>query len=216
MNGFTQNKPEVIVFDFDGTIVNSMESFANIAAEVMPKYLPIDREAARYRYLESSGIPFFQQLETIFPSHPANITTAEEFELTKLENYLHEPLFEDALDTIHHLRERGIRVVISSNNFQHLVDRYVGETGIELDMVLGFKDNFAKGADHFAHIERTLGVERNQIVFVGDSIKDAERAADYGVRFIGKEGIFTKEDFECRFPNLTVIGSLSELKKMFP
>lgn len=207
---------DVIVFDFDGTIVNSMEAFANIAAEVMPKRLPIDSETARRRYLETSGIPFFQQLELLFPDDPANASTAEEFELAKLEGYLDEPLFEDAVETVQHLRSRGIKVVVSSNNFQNLVDRFVGETGIEFDMVLGFKQNFAKGADHFAHIIETLGVDREKIAFIGDSIKDGERAQNFGIDFIGKEGIFTREQFSKSFPDAKVISTLADLKRMFP
>ena len=55
---------------------------------------------ARRLYLETSGIPFFQQLEVIFPNDPANAATAEEFERIKLEGYFDEPLFDDAADTV--------------------------------------------------------------------------------------------------------------------
>lgn len=213
-NEFPDNK-RVVVFDFDGTIVNSMDAFADIAAEVMPKYFPIDRDTARFKYLETSGIPFFEQLEVLFPGDPANKAAAEEFEMAKLDGYFDEPIFEDAAETVQHLRERGIKVVVSSNNFQHLVDRFVGETGIEFDMVLGYKDGFAKGAPHFAHIERTLGVDKKEIAFVGDSLKDGEKADSYGVLFIGKEGVFAREDFQRRFPGARVIENLAELKTIF-
>jgi len=206
------NTRKVVVFDFDGTIVNSMDAFADIAAEVMPRRLPIGADEARQKYLETSGIPFFEQLELLFPGDPANKETAEEFELAKLEGYFDEPIFEDAVETVQHLRERGIKVVVSSNNFQHLVDRFVGETDIEFDMILGYKDGFSKGADHFAHIEKAFGVDRNAITFVGDSLKDGERANNYGISFIGKEGIFTREEFRQKFPDAKVIANLAELK----
>lgn len=207
---------KVVVFDFDGTIVNSMEAFADIAARVMPGHYQIDSTTARRRYIETSGIPFFEQIEAIFPNHPANAAAADEFERAKLKGYFEEPLFDDAAETIRHLKEQGIKVAVSSNNFQHLVDRFVGQTGIELDVVMGFKDGFAKGADHFAHIERVLGVDRSRITFVGDSLKDAERAADYGVDFIGKEGIFSRDEFHAKYPEVPVIRNLAELKMMFP
>ena len=211
----TNNKTKVVVFDFDGTLVNSMEAFADIAARVMPKYLPIDSKTARKSYLETSGIPFLEQLEVIFPKNPANEKTAEEFERIKLESYYEEPLFDDAKETIEHLKKTGAKVVVSSNNFQELVDKFVGQTGINFDMVLGFKENFAKGSDHFAHIERTLGVNKTDITFVGDSIKDGERAGSYGVSFIAKEGTFNKKEFGQSFPKAKVIQNLSDLKKIF-
>ena len=206
---------KVLVFDFDGTIVNSMEAFADVAAEVMPKYFPIDPETARQRYLETSGLPFFEQLEVIFPGNLLNKKAAEEFERKKLKNYFHKPLFHDAIETLDHLKEQGVKVVVSSNNFQELVDRFVGQTGITFDIVLGYKPNFAKGADHFKHIIRETGCTRDEIAFVGDSIKDGERAQDFGIDFIGKEGTFTQDEFKEKFPRAKVISTLAELKKLF-
>lgn len=210
-----KKKPAVVVFDFDGTLVNSMEAFANIAAQVMPRRLPIDAPTARRLYLETSGLPFFQQLEALFPGDPTNAATAEEFEKAKLEGYFDELLYEDAAETIDHLRRHGIKVAVSSNNFQELVERFVGQTGIAFDLVLGFRDGFAKGADHFRHIEEMLGIDRTAIAFVGDSLKDGERAQTYGVPFIGKEGIFTREQFAAQFPGAPVIATLADLKEMF-
>lgn len=204
-----------LVFDFDGTIVDSMNAFADIAAEVMPKRLPIDAAAAREKYFETSGLPFFQQLEAIFPGDPANRETAEEYERLKLEGYFDEPLFDGVHDTLAALRKSGVKAIVSSNNFQHLVDRFVEMKGMRFDMVLGFRDGFAKGADHFRHIERELGIPRERITFVGDSLKDGERAADCGVSFIAKEGIFTRDQFQSKFPGVKVIKELSELKNLF-
>ena len=205
---------KVVVFDFDGTIVNSMEAFADIASRVMPRHLPIDAKAARRLYLETSGVPFFEQLEILFPGDTANAAAAREFEAEKLEGYFDEPLFDDAAETISALQGRGLVCAVSSNNFQELVDRFVEQAGIAFDMVCGFRDGFAKGRDHFAHIERIFGVKPGQITFVGDSLKDGERANGHGVAFIGKTGIFTREQFREMFPNARVISALSELVKI--
>ena len=208
-------KKRILVFDFDGTIVNSMEAFADIAAEVMPKYLPIDASSARRRYLETSGLPFFEQLEVIFPGNPGNKNAAAEFERKKLENYFNEPLFEDAAETVDHLRRQGVAVAVSSNNFQELVEQFVVQTRMTFDFVLGYRPNFAKGADLFRHIISKTGCAPKDIIFVGDSIKDGERAQSFGIDFIGKEGTFTNREFKSTFPQAKVISTLAELKKMF-
>ncbi len=202
----------MVAFDFDGTIVDSMSAFADVAAKVMPRHFDIDAETARRRYLETSGIPFFQQLEVIFPGHALNDRAAEEFEAEKLDGYFDEPLFDDVIETIVFLREHGIKTAVSSNNFQHLVDQFVAQAGIPFDLTLGFKPNFAKGADHFYHIQEALGVDRAAITFVGDSLKDGERASDFGIDFIGKEGTFSRTDFHAAFPQALIITHLAELK----
>ena len=74
---------KVVVFDFDGTVVDSMDSFADIAADVMPRYYSISGEEAKRLYLETSGIPFFQQLEQLFPNNENNDKAAHDFEETK-------------------------------------------------------------------------------------------------------------------------------------
>lgn len=211
----TKQKKKVVVFDFDGTIVNSMDAFADIAADVMPKHLPIDAATARRRYLETSGIPFFEQLEVMFPAHPANKKVAEEFERIKVKGYFSRPVYGDAKETLEHLKKSGVKVAVSSNNFQELVEKFVGQADISFDIVLGFKPNFAKGADHFAHILKRTGCSRDEMTFVGDSLKDGERAAEFGVDFIGKEGIFSGGEFKEHFPASDVIRTLSDLKGKF-
>jgi phosphoglycolate phosphatase len=204
-------KKSVVVFDFDGTIVDSMGKFAEIASHVMPRHYNVNSEEAERLYLSTSGIPFFQQLETIFPGNPVNPTAANEFETIKKESYFTERVFEDVAPTIEKLKKKNITVVVSSNNFQELVDRFVEKRGLKFDLVLGFKDNFAKGADHFRHIIKETGCSSDEIVFVGDSLKDADRARDFGIEFVGKEGIFTKDQFKKHLPRTKVIKSLSEL-----
>jgi len=209
-----RHPPRAIIFDFDGTLVDSMSAFADIAARVMPKRLPIDTATARKLYLETSGLPFFQQLEAIFPGDPANAATADEYEQAKLEGYFTEPLFDDAAETVAHLRTSGARTVVSSNNFQCLVNAFLWRHDINFDMVLGFTPGFDKGAPHFRYVEGAYRLPRHRLTFVGDSIKDGERARDYGIEFIGKAGTFTRAEFHAKLPGARVIEHLAELKTM--
>jgi phosphoglycolate phosphatase-like HAD superfamily hydrolase len=204
------------IFDFDGTVVDSMEEFADIAASVMPKHLPIDRKNARRRYIETSGIPFFEQLEVIFPGNSANAKAADEFEKTKLLSYYEKTFYSDVKETMEHLRSCGIYTIVSSNNFQNLVEEFVAKSDVSFDLVLGYKQGFAKGRDHFEHIRQTYELEKENMTFVGDSIKDGERAMDYGINFIAKAGTFTALEFREAFPDISVISSISEIKDLAP
>lgn len=203
---------EVVIFDFDGTIVDSMQAFADIAAHVIPKYYSMDAQTARRKYLETSGIPFFQQLEVLFPNDESNDIAADEFERIKKKDFMSKPAYSGTRETLENLRKRGIKTVVSSNNFQELVDPHVEKLGIIFDIVLGFKTNFAKGKDHFAYIEKVLNVQKEKMLFVGDSIKDGERAESFGIDFIGKTGTFTKDEFKSKFPNSEIINDIIELQ----
>jgi len=96
------------------------------------------------------------------------------------------------------------------------VDRFCErDGGIQFDLVLGARENFFKGADHFRVVEQRFRVRPDRMVFVGDSLKDAERALACGVSFIGKVGTFTRREFEARFGEVTTIENLSQLLDIF-
>lgn len=162
-------------------------------------------------YYDTSGLPFFQQLEILFPDNSTNSSLAEEYEQRKLDGFFALDFFRDAKSTIDTLRTQKIKVAVCSNNFQENVDRFVENRSIEFDHVLGFREGFCKGKPHFDHVLAAEDATRDDMVFVGDSLKDGDMAIDFGVSFIGKTGIFSQADFKQRFPEIQVISSLSQL-----
>src|SRR5262245_55910893 len=76
--------PRGVLFDLDGTQVDTMGGFADIAADVMAARHGVEFDWARGKYLETSGLPFCKQLEVVFPGHPANQAASDEFEARKL------------------------------------------------------------------------------------------------------------------------------------
>lgn len=206
----------IVIFDFDGTLVDSMEHLTEIAARVMAKHFGVSPEEGRSLYQLTSGLPFFEQLATLYPEEKKKTKlAADEFEKQKRESYFEEPLFEDARETLEHLKQKGLAVIISSNSAHDLVERFVKQLNIPCDLALGFKENFAKGLPHFLYILNRFGAKKSEMVFVGDSLKDADKAKECGVDFIGKEGMFSKKDFQKYTPGIPMISSLAELKRMF-
>ena len=203
--------PKVLIFDFDGTIVDSMNEFADIASGVLNKYFGTPIDIARRQYFETSGLPFFEQVELLHPKDPKNAQAVDEYETTKKVNYLSHKPFNDVAKAIADIRAAGVKTVVSSNNFQDLVDQLVEHIKIEFDMVLGWRENFAKGRDHFEHARKTFGCDKIDMIFVGDSLKDFDRALDYGIGFIGKTGTFSKEDFLKHNNGIKTIDSLGDL-----
>jgi phosphoglycolate phosphatase len=205
--------PAVILFDLDGTLVDTMGAFADIAADVMASRFGLSRRNARQLYLQTSGVPFCRQLEVIFGEHPGNDGAAEEFETRKhhvAAAASMDPATETALKA---LRDRGFKLVVSSNGMQEHVDAFAERTGL-FDLALGFDGSEGKGEPHVRAVEQRLGVGRDSLLFVGDSLRDGEIAAASGVRFCARAGTFAPEEFAARFPDATVVSSVADLASL--
>ncbi len=200
------------LFDFDGTLVDTMQGFADIAADVISTHhREISFGEARRRYLETSGNPFFKQLEMILPGDPLNGKMASLFEERKIEGFFKSTFSDDVRDTIESLRARGDIAGVASNNFQELIDSFVEREGLVFDIVLGFREGFEKGKQHFDFVIQHFSLERDDLTFVGDSLKDAEKAFDNKIRFIGVCGTFRRDDFLGIRSDIVTINSLKEI-----
>lgn len=203
---------KVAIFDFDGTIVDSMNTFADIASKVLNKYFGTPIKEARHQYFATSGLPFFEQVELLHPKDARNKSAADEYESTKKESYFSHKKFDDIDDSLSFLKKKNVMTVVSSNNFQNLVDELVEKLRLKFDLVLGWRENFSKGRNHFEYARKNFGCDKSEMVFVGDSLKDFDRAKEYGIDFIGKTGTFTRHDFDGYSGDIRVIDSLVELK----
>ncbi|NMB74906.1 MAG: HAD family hydrolase [Myxococcales bacterium] len=203
-------RPKVCAFDFDGTLIDTMWGYAKIAADVMRKHHGIPFEEGHRQYLATSGIPFFQQLEIIRPQSPKNEACAAEFEARKTEGLFSCAPEEKTIRGLGLLRGAGIKLAVSSNNFQHLLDRWLSENpAMPMDLSLGFDgQGLEKGRPHFERIQQAFGVTSAEILYCGDSLKDGERAASCKVPFVGMVGIFSREQFLERFPGVETVSSI--------
>lgn len=208
-------KPTAVLFDLDGTLIDTMQVFADVAADVMVRHHGSDRARARAAYLTTSGIPFFQQLELIEPGDPRNTEAAAEFERRKVEATRDVGPSEATVVALAQLRILGIRVAVSSNNFQDQVDKFTRHCADLLDLALGFGDGLAKGPSHFARACEVFDCTRDDIVFVGDSVADAELARASNVRFVAKLGTFMAPAFRDVSPEAPAVDEIGELIDLF-
>ena len=200
------------MFDLDGTLIDTMGGFAELAAELINRHYGVDLAIARRRYLQTSGIPFRQQLEVIFPADERNDPVAATYEGRKIEVTRHATLEADAHGMLKRLRRWGMRVVVSSNSAQHFVDEFAQQSPFAFDLALGHGDGLAKGQPHVDLICRRYEVRPGEILFVGDSIKDGELARRCGQRFVGRTGTFRRQDFLASFPDAPIIDRISDLR----
>jgi phosphoglycolate phosphatase-like HAD superfamily hydrolase len=206
-------RPSVVMFDLDGTLIDTMGGFADLASELIhTHYDDVSVAQARTRYLETSGIPFRQQLEVIFPGDDRNDEVAATYEGRKPEITRDARLDRDATWMLRRLHEMGTRVVISSNSAQRFVDEFQRDAPLTFDLALGYGDGLAKGRPHVELVCCSFNVNPHEILFVGDSLKDGELAQRCGQRFVGRTGTFHRNDFTAEFPDAAVIDRISDLR----
>jgi phosphoglycolate phosphatase-like HAD superfamily hydrolase len=154
-----------------------------------------------------------KQLDVITPGHAANSAASDEFERRELALCEATPMDADTVAALEQLRALGLKLVVSSNTGQSVVDDFAAREAFRFDLALGFDPalGLAKGRPHVERALATFGVTRDQLLFVGDSLKDADLAADCGVAFIGRLGTFSADDFRRRDPAALCVADLAGL-----
>jgi len=202
---------KVIIFDLDGTLLDSMGIFAEIASFLIAWRHKVSRAEAKKMYIATCGIPFFQQLDVLFPKHPANKGIASLFEEKKVHATEHLEIDEEEKKALKRLADKNYKLAISSNNFQKNTDMFNEFTDVKFHYVLGFRDGFEKGKHHFDYIITKESITPNEILFIGDALSDMRKAEELGIDFIGKTGTFSEKEFLAENPNAFTIRTLSEL-----
>ena len=208
------NAPEVLIFDFDGTIVDSMPFLTDVAVSLITSRYGAPADEARKGYIETCGLPFSRQIEILFPGDGRNRETAGLFEDEKRKHLLKFELFPDVLPAIADIRRRGIKVCVSSGNKEDLITRLLETRGLEVDLIMGYRPGFMKGPDHFECARETFESSLDRVVFVGDSQVDWRTARDMGVGFIVRVGLHTREEIGRLLPGVRAVDSLSDILPM--
>lgn len=201
------NKP-LIVFDFDGTLVNSMGNFGEIAASLLSEHFNCSLEWARQRYKETSGQPFDLQIDEIFPPSTKNDEVKLLFKEAKRKIYKDCSFYPDTLGTLQWLQKNNFTIAISSNNEQDILDTKIAEHRHFFTYILGYRNNFYKGEDHFNFIRQTW---TGDILFIGDSLHDGLICKSNNIKFIAKLGTFEREYFTHQNIALECLSNLNEL-----
>lgn len=195
MNGDWMDKPvrniesiELIIFDFDGTIVNSAPTVGAII-DLLRHSLgrsPLDSRLL-YKWISAGG----QELMR----HTLDVTEVEAQK--HLETFrciygaISTPpgsLYDGVVECIRSARAAGLKTAICTNKPAPLVKKIVDELGLgELFDAVHNGDNFANkkpDPEMIIHCIAGLNVHRENTVLVGDSLVDQNAARRAGVPFI--------------------------------
>ena len=124
-------------------------------------------------------------------------------------------LFPETGKVLHSLKNNGATIGIISTKYRYriweLMSQYLSEDF--LDIVVGGEDVSCPKPDPegLRHALSVLGVSPQEVLYVGDSIVDAETARAAGVDFAGVlHGMTTREEL-CRYPHVVILPDLCGL-----
>jgi beta-phosphoglucomutase-like phosphatase (HAD superfamily) len=160
-----QEKRKIVMWDWDGTLVDTMGDHANLAGSLISRHFGVSPDFGKKKYLETTGKPFDVQLEMIFPDANTSIreACARDYHTKKMDYVYGNPKdFPHSVETIETLVDVFPDIVqfISSSTEEGLINKWANGRGV---------------CDYFSGIlGRESGSKEEHIAFVRASYPDAE------------------------------------------
>lgn len=183
---------KLIIFDLDGTLINSLDDLARSANHVLRGRGYPEHELSAYRRFVGNGIT--KLMERALPPNdrsPENVESVRDefvayYSLHKAESTAP---YEGIIPLLQALKAKGVLLAVASNKFHvatvELVSHYFGKDFF--DFVYGQRDGVAPKPDPTVvfDILRDAGVEKSETLYVGDSGVDMRTASNAGVCSVG-------------------------------
>lgn len=179
----TLNNP-LVIFDCDGTIIDSMKILTDLATDTIALSYKVKADEAKRMYKSTVGIPFRDQLETLFPHDTRNSGIAEQYEnghRAVAPTFSLAPRLRILFKEIH---ARGyLRALVTSTDWIILRDwlPQVNRLGFH------FMSGYLTGNDKLVQIDKAikkLEADPSKTLYVGDSQFDQECAILSGIAFV--------------------------------
>lgn len=208
----------VLVFDWDGTLVDSLEHKIANAARLFNDVFDVSRTAVDEAYRRHTGIPRRQLFEAIAADVGAPLLTEELFrELSEQFTRANQTAISriappaDTVETLQALTVRQYPLYISSSaapdelrqlSKQLKLDGYFAE-------ILGSTPGFDKGPEHIDYI-RSRQNDPTTLLFIGDDPADVQLGRQSGALTVAKIGTHPAERLQASQPDY-LIRRLAEL-----
>lgn len=210
----------LVVFDLDGTLIDSMgvtaSTFASVASQAHPE---VSYSDALSIYTQTAGAPLGDQFAAV--SDDFSETDIEQLDADFFASLLQKRFdsFSDVASCIADLVADGWILAVSSGSSQESVDKKLQDAGLADNFVEAFGSNpqtgFVKGTPHIDAILASVDrpVDPNLMVFVGDTDHDIEIAHKAGFHSVAIDRGAPFLHLEVSSPDL-VINDLAVLAQL--
>jgi len=212
---------KAIVFDWDGTVVNTMQHKKHNASAIFAERYGVARKNSFSSYERYSGVSRKELFDLIAKENLGRgLSSIEfnklssEFTLRNIDSYKRNTVFDERnREVFIWLTTHGYSLFISSSAVKDEIEELAELLDIKRYFVeiLGSSNTFRKGKDHINFIREKYGLTINQIIFVGDEKADMRLSGKLGLMCVGVANGKPKSALEMEFSDY-VIPSLPELK----
>jgi phosphoglycolate phosphatase-like HAD superfamily hydrolase len=191
---------KVLVCDWDGTIANSMHYKRENICKIFAKYSWSNSKKVSEIHERLTGIPRHELFNEIsFQLNRKRLTIleyetlSEKYTALNIESAKKSVGFPDAISLLINLKGK-IPIYVSSSAAKKEVE--LSAKNLKLDNlfkeILGSEPGFSKGPNHINYITELEKVTHNDILFIGDDMKDlvlGELAGVRSLRVVRKAGL---------------------------
>jgi len=195
-------KYKAVIFDLDGTLLNTLEDLKNSVNYALKAYGMPERTTDEIRHFVGNGVE--KLIERAVPQGTETPVMKNVFTVFK-EHYAEHcndntDLYPGIQALLSELKKRGFQMAIVSNKLQEGVDALNRQYFVKyLDVAIGAKEGIRKkpAPDTVVEALRLLHIEKENAVYIGDSEVDIATAGNAGMEcIIVSWGFRTREEQE--------------------
>ena len=183
---------KLVIFDLDGTLLNTLDDLADSANYILRKYGHPEHPVDAFRYFVGRGIR--KMIEQVLPEQNRSETYISQIVSDFMSYYeVHKEdkttPYQGIIPLLKELQNRNILLAIASNKVQEamqpLADHYFPE--IKFAAILGSRPNIPIKPDPtIVHdILAMTGIRKDETLYVGDTAVDMQTACAAGVEKVG-------------------------------
>ncbi len=183
---------KAVIFDLDGTLVNSIEDIADSMNCVLEKYSYETHDYESYQTFVGYGLR--KMCELAMPESARNDKQIEECfgELMQVysKNCVNKTRpYKGIKELLRELKNKGIRVAVFSNKVNHLAKKVVDSVfaDFNFDIVIGSGGAIPRKPDitGIDYICKQMNLQPDDYLYVGDSGVDMQTATGSGIYAVG-------------------------------
>ena len=211
----------LIIFDLDGTLVDSMALHAATFAQILKERNGIVEKISRQAYYDMSGNPLGLQFERAIRSQGVEGPQATEEYVQDFYARIRQVdpvLFPDVTPALEKLCQAGYWLAVCSGNAPDIVEKRLAQTGImpyfRLWLGTDPAQGLRKGEPHFKLLRQRLALSRDDFMrnsmSVGDAQHDIQVAQEAGILSVARVNRFNAATLHEIHPDY-LITDLTEL-----
>ena len=183
---------KLIVFDLDGTLINSLEDLADSANHILTQHGFPTHPVDAYRYFVGDGVR--KLIERILPPEERNDTQIEQCREEFVAYYkIHmedkTSVYEGITELLTELKSRGLKIAVATNKVHIAVEPLMAKyfPGIRFDSLIGQREGIPvkPNPQIMYDILKETGCEPPKALHVGDTATDMQLASNAGVESVG-------------------------------